>query len=101
MNDFMFLMHDAAPETGDLGGRHDWQPYLAKLRNSGRLTGGSAIGPGICVSKSGVATDITAHLSGFIRVQAESMDDARKLLEGNPVYEAGGTVEIRELPRTG
>ena len=101
MNDYMFLMHAHGPETGDFGSRYDWQPYLAKLRNSGRLSGGSAIGPGICVSKSGAAADITAHLSGFLRVQADSIEDARKLLEDNPVYEAGGTVEIRELPRTG
>jgi hypothetical protein len=37
---------------------------------------------------------------GFIKVQAESLDHARELLKGNPVFEAGGTVEIRELPRT-
>ena len=39
------------------------------------------------------------HLSGYIRVQAETLEAAKKLLEGNPVFEAGGTVEIRELPR--
>jgi hypothetical protein len=33
-------------------------------------------------------------------VQADSIDDARRFLEGNPVFEAGGTVEIRELPRS-
>jgi hypothetical protein len=100
MNNYMFLMHDEPPQTGDFDSRYDWQPYLAKLRTSGRLIGGSAIGTGMCVSKSGVAREITAHLSGFIRVQAVSIDEARTLLEGNPVYEAGGTVEIRELPQT-
>lgn len=42
---------------------------------------------------------ITAHLSGYIRVQAESLEAAKALLDGNPTFEAGGTVEIRELPR--
>lgn len=101
MNDYMLLMHDDSPNAGDSSIQHDWQPYLARLRNTGRLAGGSAIGTGVCVSKSGVAKDITAHLLGFIRIQANSIDEARKLLDGNPVYEAGGTVEIRELPRTG
>jgi hypothetical protein len=100
MNDYMLLMHEDSPETGDLRSRYDWQPYLDKLRKSGRLTGGSAIGTGICVSKSGETANITAHLSGFMRVQANSIAEVRKLLEGNPVYEAGGTVEIRELPKT-
>jgi hypothetical protein len=32
-------------------------------------------------------------------VEATDFDDARTLIAGNPVYEAGGTIEIRELPR--
>jgi hypothetical protein len=43
---------------------------------------------------------VTAHLTGYIRVTADSIDQARSLLTGNPHFEAGGTVEIRELPRT-
>ena len=43
---------------------------------------------------------MTAHLTGYIRVRAESLDQAKSLLAGNPLFEAGGTVEIRELPRT-
>jgi hypothetical protein len=42
----------------------------------------------------------TSHLSGFIRVVADSLDHARTLVVGNPVFESGGTVEIRELPQT-
>jgi len=101
MNDYIFLMHDDAPEVSDGRNGYDSEPYLATLRKSGQFAGGSAIGTGVCVTKSGAAADITAHLSGYIRVQANSLEDARKLLEGNPVFEAGGTVEIRELPRTG
>jgi hypothetical protein len=101
MNDYIFLMHDDVPESRHGSNGHDWEPYLEKLRNSGQFAGGSAIGTGVCVSKSGGTPAITAHLSGYIRVQADSIEDARKLLEGNPVFEAGGTVEIRELPRTG
>ena len=43
---------------------------------------------------------MTTQLAGYIRVTADSLDQAKTLLAGNPVYEAGGTVEIRELPRT-
>ncbi len=38
-------------------------------------------------------------IGGYITVQAESLEDAMTLLVGNPVFEAGGTVEIRDLPR--
>jgi hypothetical protein len=52
------------------------------------------------VRKGASAPDITKHLAGYIRVAAATIDEAKSLLIGNPHFEAGGTVEIRELPRT-
>jgi hypothetical protein len=99
MNDYILLMHNDAP--GGTGDSDDaWTAYFAKLRQSGAFQGGSAIGGGACASRSSPARAITQHLSGYIRVQAESLDSARELLIGNPVFESGGTVEIRELPKT-
>lgn len=97
MSDFLFLMH--APGV-EVGGHADWGPYLASLREKGVLQGGSAIGGGFCARKDGEAPPITGRLSGYIKVQAESLEAARALLPGNPVYEAGGVVEVRELPVT-
>jgi hypothetical protein len=95
MPDYMFLMH------GDsVSDEQSWEPYLRKLNASGALQGGSAIGAGVCARKAGAPAPLTANLVGFIRVNADSIDAARSLLAGNPVFEAGGTVEIRELPRT-
>lgn len=99
MPDYLFLMHDDVPADNP-GADDNWGPYIARLQASGNFQGGSAIGAGICARKSGAAPDITSHLSGFIRISASSLDDAKSLLEGNPVFEAGGTVEIRKLPRT-
>jgi len=96
MSDFIFLMHNDAPDEREA----DWDAYLGKLGASGHLRGGSAIGGGVCARKDGAIRQVTAHLTGFIRVEAAGLDEVRCLLEGNPVYEAGGTVEIRELPRT-
>ncbi len=99
MRDYILLMHNDAPERS--GNRPDqWTAYFAKLNQAGAFQGGSAIGDGICVSKSPAARGITQHLSGYIQIQAESLSHARELLIGNPVFEAGGTVEIRELPKT-
>jgi hypothetical protein len=39
------------------------------------------------------------QVGGCIWVRADDLDQAKTVLEGNPVYEAGGTVEIRELTR--
>jgi hypothetical protein len=96
MADFILMMHDDAPGGANL----DWEPYITRLRESGVFLGGSAIGDGACVKKSGDAPDPTLHISGFIRVTATDLGDAKRLLRGNPVFEAGGTVEIRELPRS-
>ncbi|HEY1614237.1 MAG TPA: YciI family protein [Rhizomicrobium sp.] len=99
MNEYIFLMHDDIDNRSSRRASPDWQSYIARLQAGGHFVGGSAIGGGTSASKSGVTTEITRYLSGFMRVRAESLDQARSLLTGNPVFEAGGTVEIRELPR--
>lgn len=94
MPDYIFLMHDDADDDSD------WGPYLAKLKKSGRFEGGSAIGGGTCVKKTGAASPLSAHLTGYVRVTADNIEHAKSMVAGNPHFEAGGTVEIRELPRT-
>lgn len=95
-SEYLLLMHDdaSAPANGSA-----WDAYLARLRQAGVLLGGSSIGPGRSYRKHAAAAGVTAHLAGYIKVAADSAEAAAALLEGNPVYEAGGTVEIRELPR--
>lgn len=98
MHDYILLMHDDAGETAGADRQAAWGRYLETLGKSGRFLGGSAVGGGRCYAASGVTKEITAHITGYLRVQAASLEEARKFLEGNPVFEAGGTVEIRELP---
>src|SRR4249919_616814 len=98
MTEYIFFMHDDVPSHGDRG--QEWAAYFAKLRAAGAFQGGSAIGGGVCASKGGAPAAITTNLSGYIRIKAADLTDARELVNGNPVFEAGGTVEIRELPRS-
>lgn len=97
MKEFILFMHNDAtdPAIADDGGL--WGRYIAALRGTGQFDGGSSIGAGLCVKKGLADRPAIADLSGFIRIRASSHDEARKFLAGNPVYEAGGTVEIREL----
>ncbi len=95
MAEYILLMHDDA-----VSDHSAWDTYLEMLRQRGAFEGGSEIGDGICLRKSGTAPAITTHLAGYIRVNAASIDQAKSLVVGNPHFEAGGTVEIRELPRT-
>ena len=95
MKDYMLLMHDDATKP-----EGDWGPYFRKLESSGRFEGGSSIDDqGVCMMKSGKPKAITSHLVGYLVIQAPNITEAKKLVIGNPVYDAGGTVEIRELPQ--
>jgi hypothetical protein len=96
MSDYILLMHN----DGSTKGSPDWEPYLAGLRSAGVFEGGSAIGAGKCMRRSGRAPRISQRIVGFIRIEARDLDHVRELLTGNPVFESGGTVEVRELPRT-
>lgn len=100
MQDYILFMHDDARESPGTDADAAWGSYLEALNKSGRFLGGSALGGGKCHALSGATREITAHITGYIRVQADSIDEARTFLKGNPVFEAGGTVEIRELPRS-
>ena len=60
------------------------QTYTLSFALAGNQRGAGAITP----------------LTGYIRIRAESLEAARHYLSGNPTFEAGGTVEIRELPRS-
>lgn len=98
MPSYIVLMHADTTSPVD---EMSWTSYIAKLAATGRFMGGSAIGAGTCVRRSGPVPDISAQVTGFIRIEAEDIDAAQRMMDGNPVYEAGGTVEIRDLPRTG
>jgi hypothetical protein len=96
VRDFIMLMHnDAASEpTPEM-----WSLYFSFLGGRNVFEGGSSIGAGEAFRKHATPGKASQHLAGYIRVTAESMTEARELLAGNPVFECGGTVEIRELPR--
>ena len=89
----MLFMHDDAPDEDHTR----WGPYLAGLRQSGLFDGGSSIGDGASFSKRFDDRSVSGHLVGYLLVRAASVADARRFLDGNPTYDAGGTVEIREL----
>jgi hypothetical protein len=93
--DYIFFMHDDGRDD-----EPDWESYLATLKKRGSFEGGSAIGDGVCVRKSGAVPSLTSHLTGYIRVSADNLDHGKTMVAGNPHFESGGTVEIRELPRT-
>lgn len=100
MAEFILFMHDDAVDAAIATDGNLWAQYMSSLRASGRFDGGSSIGTGTVFRKGRADAAAATAISGYLRVRAEDADAARRFLVGNPVYEAGGTVEIRELPRT-
>ena len=99
MNEYLLLMHGDASDPEHAESGELWGRYLATLRASGSFDGGSSIGAGALYQKGLSPVSVSGGLSGFLRVRAHSLEGAACLLAGNPVFEAGGTVEVRVLLR--
>lgn len=99
MKDFILFMYDDAPDPVAASDGASWGRYFSRLRASGQFDGGSSIGLGTRFRKNCPDMEPGLGMNGFIRVRAADLAHAKVFLAGNPVYEAGGTVEIRELPR--
>jgi hypothetical protein len=98
MPEYILLMHSDVVDRDMANDGQAWGVYLGRLRQSGSFDGGSSVGSGQAFRKGSQARPAEGSVEGFIRVRAASLQDAQQFLSGNPNYEAGGTVEIRELP---
>lgn len=99
MNEYILLMHNDATDCAAAQSSEKWGAYLEMLRQSGQFDGGSSIGQGQTFRQGQAARVAALDLTGFIRVRAQSLEEAQRFLTGNPVYEADGTVQVRELPK--
>lgn len=99
MNEYLMLMCSDAPDAQAANDEARWGAYINALRQSGCFDGGSSLGHGERVRKAYAPEPADTRWSGFIRIRAPSLEAAKQLLAGNPCYEAGGTVELRELLR--
>ena len=98
MRDFILIMHNDA-EQADQIVDSSWADYFQSLKSQGAFIAGVEFGDGFCMVKKKPAPPPTSMLGRYIRVQARTMRDAAQLVEGNPIFEAGGTVEVRALTR--
>jgi hypothetical protein len=91
MPEFLLIM-----KRGGAGGSDaDWAAYLQKLRASPLFRGGSALGNGVALAAKQKAGPCS--VTGFLRFEAARLADVQPLLDGNPLYEGGGELELLEL----
>ena len=97
MNEYIIFMFNDA--TNQAASEDDtlWSEYISKLRQTGQFDGGSSIGGGERFRKGQATKSAITEISGFIRVRADCVEAAKNLLVGNPAYEAGASIDIREL----
>ena len=77
----------------------EWERFFDLAKESGLFRGGSAIGKRWAVGDKDVP-DITDNVGGFMRFDAESLDELTELLSQHPTVVHGGTVEVCEMPKT-
>ncbi|MEM7327316.1 MAG: hypothetical protein AAF437_01175 [Pseudomonadota bacterium] len=97
MAEFLFLMH---ADTRKPVSEDRWRKYIETLVSMGAMRAGSAVGNGRSFRGSGRPAKVSDDIVGYLKIEAETFDHAETMLAGNPVFEAGGTVEIRALPET-
>lgn len=97
MPEYMLLMYNDAQDHSMADDPALWSSYLCILRHSGQFDGGSAMGNGVCFNRNSAQQAAALHITGFIRIRAPNLQAAQQWLTDNPVYKAGGSVEIHEL----
>jgi hypothetical protein len=97
MPEFIVFMYNDVVDRGIANDGQKWSAYLARLKATGRFSGGSSIGRGSKFKKGSQQSPSELSIEGFLRIEATNAAEAQAVLEDNPNYEAGGTVEIREL----
>ncbi len=80
-----------------VGSPASWDEYFKMLHDEGHMMGGSALDHGISVRDGKFSDAQSQTITGYIVIQAEDLDAARKIMLQSPIHQAGGTVELFTL----
>ena len=96
MKEFLILNYNDVTDSRLANDPERWSNYVAMLHSRNALVDGSALGDGIQCQIGQPDRSAISGLDGVLRIRAASLAAARDCLHGNPTWDAGGTVEIRE-----
>ena len=88
MAEFMMFMKGGGSDSGD------WTTYIEKLIATGKFRGGSALANGVSLKRDAEGQCV---VGGFMRFEADSIEDIKALLPDNPAFLSGNEIEISEL----
>lgn len=81
----------------------DWDNWLGGIAAQGRLVSSDALGfQGKTFDSKGVVSDgpyaeVKEIVGGYTMVKAKDFDEAVTLSKGCPMFDVGGTVEVRDI----
>ena len=97
--EYITFMHKNKKPGATGGTAEDWDRFFEVAKESGLFRGGSAIGKRTTIGNNEVP-DTTESIGGYMRFDADSMDELTALLKQHPTVVHGGTVEICEMPKS-
>lgn len=76
-----------------------WGEWMAKVKAEGYplQQDGKVVGPGGKIVTDGPFTEGKEIVGGYVHLDAESLDHAVELSKDCPIFEFGGTTEVREI----
>jgi hypothetical protein len=83
-----------------VGSPEKWDIYFKMLSENNHMIGGSALECGISLKESAFSEAISTTITGYIVIQAESLEKAKEVMEKSPIHAAGGTVELFTLVKS-
>ena len=108
MTDFLFLFRggmDPNPSPEDIQrSMQEWGRWIQGLAEAGKFKGGDPLERGgkVVAGTRKVITDgpfveSKEVVGGYLLVSAASLDEATEMSRGCPIFEAGGSVEVRQI----
>ncbi len=106
MSNFMFLFRGGerpgSPEQMQAQ-MQKWMNWIQKLRDQGKYVAGDPLQAGGKVLKSskvitdGPFAEGKEVVGGYFLVRAETLDEAAQMAKDCPIFETGGSVEVRPV----
>src|ERR1051326_1207048 len=107
MSNFMFLFRGGETPTSPEGMQaqmQKWMNWIQRLRDNGKYIAGDPLeGRGKVISSArkiitdGPFAEGKEVVGGYFLIRAESLDEALELSKDCPIFENGGSVEVRPV----
>ena len=107
MSNFMFLFRGGETPTSPEGmqaQKQKWMNWIQRLRNEGKYIAGDPLqGSGKVINSprkiitDGPFAEGKEVVGGYFLVRAENLDEAVEMSKDCPIFETGGSVEVRPV----